>query len=144
MVQHQLLKSVGGVGGSQTVVVATDPVPLTHGKSGEAILAATLHSFNMPRGHGHEGIVVPHLCFDGAMHSYLNTRLRQYHLQRAIARAPTQVQRGLDIEELMLREWVVDTQCIAHVCHNALKWAKSSVFDDSSESLKNLWGSLLR
>eukprot|EP00974_Lingulodinium_polyedra_P100782 9763746-Lingulodinium_polyedra.AAC.1 len=96
---------------------------LIHGKGGEAIYACGKEFLPKIRAHGHIGIVVWHFAFDGALHTFLAKRFRQHLLGEAIQEAPGVRAAGGDPEELMLKVWVVDTQCTAHVCHNALKWS---------------------
>ena len=139
LVQHQFIRSYDGAGGCHTVGLTREPQPLSFGKHGDAILACILLGYLMVRNHGHIGIAVCHLVFDGALHSYLTRRMKQYHLEQAIKRAPAQLAAGLDPQDLLLREWVVDTQCVAHGCHNACKWAMNELYRDSVELLKSLW-----
>eukprot|EP00974_Lingulodinium_polyedra_P064257 6206840-Lingulodinium_polyedra.AAC.1 len=139
LVQHQFFRSYDGAGGCHTVAISKEPVPLQWGKHGDAILACAIQDYIMARDHGHQGITVCHLAFDGALHSFLARRLRQYHLDQAIQRAPAQLEAGMDVQDLLLREWVVDTQCVAHGCHNSCKWAMHECFGKAEDSLKSLW-----
>ena len=105
-----------------------DPMPLTNGKTGAAIFSASLSFVKTLRQMGHRGIAVQHYSFDRAMHSYILRRFRQHH--SALAKEDAAAQRQGCIHDPALLEWVVDTPCCNHDCHNALKW---SLFDYMSD-----------
>eukprot|EP00974_Lingulodinium_polyedra_P014021 1357545-Lingulodinium_polyedra.AAC.1 len=96
LVQNQFFRWYDGAGGCRTVLVSRDPVPLTEDKSGDSIFACLKEQYLMARDHGHLGIAISHVVFDGAQHSFLSRRVQQYHLERAIARAPMQREQGHD------------------------------------------------
>eukprot|EP00974_Lingulodinium_polyedra_P114367 11073686-Lingulodinium_polyedra.AAC.1 len=93
----------------------------------------------MARDHGHQGYTIAHVTFDGALHKFLSRRMRQWHLQQAIGRAAEQRSKGLDPQQLQLMEWVVDTQCVAHACHNSLKWGMHTVHSSMKDHMEALW-----
>eukprot|EP00974_Lingulodinium_polyedra_P004203 395129-Lingulodinium_polyedra.AAC.1 len=49
-----------------------------------------------------------------------------------------QKEEGVGTELLWLKEWVVSTKCVAHACHNSLKWAMQTMFPGGSH-LDDLW-----
>ena len=76
---------------------------------------------------GHGGIAVQHYSFDRAMHSCLVRRFKQHHALLASAAggstSHTEAQRlSTDLWAPAMLEWVVDTACVNHDCHNGLKW----------------------
>ena len=138
LVQNQFLRYFDGGGIPRSVAVIQDPVPLTKGKTGDAVFACAKEMALIPRDYGHRGVNVIHLCFDGALHDFLVRRTKQHHLELAVARAGAIREEGLDPAKLLLMDWTVATQCVAHACHNGLKWGMGEVWTDK-EKLKDLW-----
>eukprot|EP00974_Lingulodinium_polyedra_P096725 9375201-Lingulodinium_polyedra.AAC.1 len=138
LVQNQFLRYFDGSGVPRSVAIIQDPVPLTKGKSGDALFACAQAMCLIPREHGHRGVNVIHMCFDGALHDFLVRRLKQSHMQLSMARAGAIREEGLDPAKLLLMDWHVATQCVAHACHNGLKWGMGELWP-GEEKLKDLW-----
>ena len=115
------------------------PMPLTKGKTGAAIFAASLAFVKTIRQMGHRGIAVQHYVFDRAIHSYLYRRFRQQH--SALAKEDAAAQRKGCIHDPALLEWVVDTPCCNHDCHNALRWSLKDYMADES-LLTDVWATV--
>ena len=73
---------------------------------------------------GHGGIAVQHYAFDRAMHTPLVRRFKQHHalLASAAGGTVTNATGAQTLFQPAYLEWVVDTPCANHDCHNALKW----------------------
>ena len=91
------------------------------------------------RAEGHRGIVVQHYVVDGGLYKCLVLRSKQMHVQLAYERKDDERAEGLDPRKLVLAEWVVHTQCVAHGCHNALKWGMAEVCPNCIQNLSHLW-----
>ena len=86
----------------------------------------------MPMGHfqGHRGILVVHSVFDGELFLFLARRVKQQWFLEVIKLASRVRTAGGDPEMLFLKQWHVATCCVAHVCHNALKWSMREVYPE--------------
>eukprot|EP00974_Lingulodinium_polyedra_P040814 3921979-Lingulodinium_polyedra.AAC.1 len=115
-----------------------EPLALEHGKTGDALWAVARKTLMVAREHGHKGISICHYVFDGAPFSCLTRRARQEHMLRAVQRRDKDVAQGQDPKQMLVKEWVVASQCSAHACHNALKWGMRELFN-VEDCLKEIW-----
>ena len=120
-----------------THVVLRDPLPLTHGKSGLALFAASRQFFPTARECGHLGLVVEHLVCDRAQLSILDRLLRQQHtlIHAHMSEGPALEE---DPQLQCLLNLVVACGCCNHDAHNSLKWALHFYFQDLT-LLKDMW-----
>ena len=107
-------------------------------KTGNHIFACALPFVPAVRDSGHYGIAIYHYNFDGALYTYLAARCKEYHIKQAVARAPRLRAAGLDPLMLHNKEWVLHTQCTAHMAHNALKWAMWEIYP-GMDHLDDIW-----
>ena len=151
LVQRAIYRFVDCTGTSHTAIQVRDPLPLRHGKTGDAIFAASIDFFKTLREMGHCGIVLHHYAFDRAMHEFLFRRFRQHHSHLAKKDRAAQLSQSTFLHEPALMEWVVDTPCSNHDVHNALRWALTGYIDDEemmktifaiAEGLRDGFGSL--
>ena len=138
LVQRAMYRFVDGAGASHTAVQMRDPLPLRHGKTGDAIFAASLAFFKTLRQMGHKGIAVQHYAFDRSLHGFMLRRFRQHHSMYAKEGREEQLHGCPHLYDPAFLEWVVDTPCCNHDVHNAFKW---SLFDymANEELLKDMW-----
>ena len=87
---------------------------------------------------GHRGIVLTHLCFDGALHSRLCRRFKQWPLNESMGRVPLVRAEGHDAKDLYLKEWCVCTQCTCHAAHNPVSCAMRASYP-TVDNLGALW-----
>lgn len=139
LVQHLFLRYIDAGGEAHSMAIVREPLPLQYGKTGDAIFACSKDLCILGRDKGFQGIVVQHYCFDGALQSFLVRRFKQLHAQRALERRADEREASLDSRQLVLTEWVVSTQCVAHACHNSLKWGLAEVFGKDTAHLAQLW-----
>lgn len=141
LVQQVFLRRLDPAGGCTSKCLMREPLALTEGKSGAAIFAVSQAWCPLLRDQGHSGICIGHYCFDGALCSYLSRLFRARHMKASVERSGADREKGLDPEEQYLKEWVVATQCCAHMAHNALKWAVWELYP-SGDFLEDLWAVL--
>ena len=136
LMQLAFYRSLDLGGDSKTAVVMTGPVPLTHGKSSNAIFACGRSFFKTLREDGHQGIAIHHYSFDRAGYESLLRLFKGLHATLA----PTYGDAGNpgSATLLDLMEWVVGTPCALHDGHNALKWALHMYFKDP-QLLKDIY-----
>eukprot|EP00974_Lingulodinium_polyedra_P012426 1199523-Lingulodinium_polyedra.AAC.1 len=106
LVQNCFLRYLHPTGDDRTTVLLRDPLPLTQGKAGSAMLACIKDFCPLAREKGCTGIVIHHYVFDGALRAYLSRRMRQHHMAKALERQPEGRAAGLDPTRLFLKEWV--------------------------------------
>ena len=128
--------------GWTTQVLLAEPVPLTHGKSAPAILAASHRDWKSLRSIGHSGCCVEHYVWDRAGISALERLTRQWHLAQDMTLLPPDVPE----EIARLTEFVCVTPCALHDAQNAFRWGLYEQCNDSAlqrdvyiaiESLRN-------
>ena len=124
LVQRAIFRTRSSTGEWLTAMNMRDPLPLVHGKGGDAIFSAGVEFLQTLRQMGHQGIAVQHYVFDRALHTPLVRRFKQHHAQLALARAGSAISTGAKaLWDPALLEWVVDTACANRDVHNALKWS---------------------
>ena len=123
LVQRSVYRTRDSTGGWKTWMDMRDPLPLVHGKGADAIFSAAVEFQKTLRQLGHAGIAVQHYSFDRAMHTPLVRRWKQHHALLASAGEGTvgAGESSLPFDPPLL-EWLVDTACVNHDVHNALKW----------------------
>lgn len=123
LVEHVFVRWFDGLGEPHSRVQMREPRPLTWGKSGNALFACAQETVPLPRANGHSGVAISHYLFDGGIRKFLVKRMKQQHFLSARARSEDWKNKGYSPHDLYLTEWIIHSQCAAHVCHNALKWA---------------------
>jgi len=136
LIMQGLLRTRRADGTPVTVVLARDPLPLTEGKTADAVFAACEAFAPTLRQVGHRGLCIQHYEFDRALNAPLQRRFAQRHA--ALARAgPSAPAAGADAL-LPLLEWVASSGCAAHDVHNSLKWGLATHLG-GAEGLKDLY-----
>ena len=133
LVQRAVYRTRDSTGGWKTLMDMRDPLPLVHGKGADAIFSAAAEFQKTLRQMGHAGIAVQHYGFDRALHTPLVRRFKQHHALLASAGEGTVTagESPLPFDPPML-EWILDTGCVNHDCHNALKWGMMEWIADES------------
>lgn len=124
LVQRAVYRSRGSTGGWKTSMQVRDPLSLVHGKGADAIFSASVEFLKTLRELGHGGIAVQHYAFDRALHAPLVRRFKQHHALLA-SEGKDSATNAVGAQKLFqpaFLEWIVDTACVNHDCHNALKW----------------------
>ena len=126
LINVQFLRYVDELSNIHTVAGVRDPIPLTHGKSSDAIFSGLRAVWGSLRMHGHRGGAIQHYGFDRCGFTALRRRTMQYHqlLQGSWA---SEVHSS---NVLSLLEWVVFTPCALHDAQNAFKWCMKAFFGD--------------
>ena len=106
LVQRAIYRFVDGTGTSHTAIQVRDPLPLRHGKTGDAIFAASIDFLKTLREMGHCGIVLHHYAFDRGMHEFLFRRFRQHHSHLAKKDRAAQLSQSTFLHGPALMEWV--------------------------------------
>jgi hypothetical protein len=130
LVQVGFARRIDPNGKTITACILRDPVPLVHGKSAWSLFSCGREFFPTARQQGHVGISIAHYAFDRAAYNPLQRTFRQYHA--ALASQFADPSRGFDSAMLEKMEWIVSSGCALHDCHNSLKWALHSHFQDTS------------
>ena len=135
--QRAVFRTRGSTGEWKTVMQVRDPLPLVHGKGGDAIFSAAAEFLDTLRQMGHGGIAVQHYSFDRALHSCLVRRFKQHHALLASAAGGPASSTGAnicatDLWPPHMLEWVVDTACVNHDVNNALKWGLLEWLQDAA------------
>ena len=118
LIQMTFYRQLGADGSAQTVCSWEPPLSLTHGKSAQAVHAATMQRHRTLRQQGHEGLVIQYYSFDRALFAPLSRLLQQEHMLAA----PRYGKSKAESELLQHHEWVVTAGCALHDAHNTLKW----------------------
>eukprot|EP00974_Lingulodinium_polyedra_P002862 268048-Lingulodinium_polyedra.AAC.1 len=138
LVQQAYLRFFDGSGQARTAAIFCEPIPLSFGKSGEAVFGCGREFLPLVRDSGHWGISIYHFSFDGGLYKK-QTRLFTQHLLLKAKERQVQVQQaGRSPRRLYLTEWVVSSLCAAHQVHNSLKWGITEVYPNG-ELLKDVW-----
>ena len=130
LVQIGFVRRIDSSGKPVSACVLRDPVPLAHGKGAWALFSCGREFFPTARQQGHRGISIAHYAFDRAGYNPLKKAFQQYHA--SLASQFNDSRRGFDSDMLEKMEWIVSSGCALHDCHNALKWALHSHFQDTS------------
>ena len=125
------------LGQHHTSVAIRDPLPLTNGKTAQALFAAGLEFQPTLRQSGHKGLIIEHCVFDRLAYGPLSRLHKQAH-QADASTALLDESETMSKELLELLLWDVSTACAAHDCHNALKWSLFAFFHDT-QLMKDLY-----
>ena len=137
LVERAFLCTVSPAGEKHTTCVLTDPTPLDKGKTAWCEFSAACRFFPLVRMLDHRGIVVSHYVFDRALQSSLSRKMQQRHgLYYEVSGGPSPRQGDIALQELL--DWIVNTPCAAHDCHNSLKWGLGWLVADETEVLKKV------
>ena len=152
LVQQSFYRYIDAQGEVHSALVLTDPMLLLHGKGAAAIFAASQQMAASPNQLGHKGISICHYTFDSALFKPLTRLFRGQHLlAHAMPLWASSGDSRADAKMESLLEWVVETPCICHHTHNALKWSMHSLFNDTEvmkdtfivfDALRNSYGQL--
>ena len=134
LISVQFVRYVSELGDIRTAAGVRDPIPLTNGKSTDAIFSACRAVWASLRQHGHRGGVIQPYAFDRCGFSALRRRMLQYHslLQESWE------SKHHSTHMLSLLEWVVFTACALHDSQNSFKWCMKDLFGDS-ELMKSIF-----
>ena len=122
LVKNQFLRYWSHTDGWCTRVLFSEPSPLQHGKSVNAILQASLRDWKSLRQLGHAGCAVEHYVWDRMGIGSLERTMRQWHRHQQVLGHGALAQSTLPAI-LNLTEFVVVTGCAMHDSHNAFRWA---------------------
>ena len=131
LIQRAFLQAASG----DRAIIFRDPVQLVS-KSADSSFSAAMEFLPTLRELGHRGLAVHHYCWDRAVYSPLERRVKQLHMHVAKQLAVSDA--SIDGKFLYLTNWIFASGCCNHDAHNALKWAMANQ-EPSPDCLKSLF-----
>ena len=141
LVQLAAYRAFNMSGDAMSCVFMKEPMPLTNGKTADALFAADTSFAPTLRAMGHTGIAIQHHVYDRAMFSALMKRNAGRYVVQAADRGlllpggPTGRAAVLD----KLRHWDIYTPCGLHDCHNSVKWQWKLKYADERKVLRDVF-----
>ena len=124
----QFVRCVDAAGKIRTTLCARDPIPLVHGKSALAIVAACRSMWCTLRQQGHRGGVIQHCVFDRGGYTAICRRMKQFH---ALLHDQWVGDGIHSSDALWSLELIICTPCALHDGQNASKWSTKTQVNNS-------------
>ena len=118
-----------------------DPIALRHGKTMPALLAcATEFPMIQSCPSGFSQIRIRHQVYDRGVSSGLISGLSGFWNSECTGSGPSESTMATEVADSPW-EWHTQTFCVAHDCHNALKWGHFQAFGDTA-LMGNVWAGI--
>ena len=139
LVKNQFFRYKDASGQMRSSVMLQEPIPMSKGKTKEAVFAAQSKDWVSLRQLGHRGICVEQDVHDRALAKPIETLWKKWHMLDAPAHDPADSDFAWPVSVFRLLEWVVCLPCALHDAHNSYKWAMMHRVDGAEDLNKNCY-----
>ena len=141
-VQEVFVSTYLSSGEKKHMLVLREPLVLRHGKSMQALLAATLRNFpavDLLCGTGNR-ICISHMCLDRGMSPSFRQAMSGHWIAEQASRMASISDH--DPHQASLLTWHTSLPCACHDAHNSLMRAHATLFSENADLLKSLYVSI--